>query len=45
MAEPALGCIADGAFVFIGNAGWSRFEDPDPKPTAPRPVPIFRTKL
>lgn len=45
MAEPALGCIADGAFVFIGNAGWSRFEGPDPKPTAPRPVPIFRTKL
>ncbi len=45
MAEPALGCIADGYFVFIGNAGWSRFENDDPKPTAPRPVPIFRTKL
>ena len=45
MAEPSLGCIADGAFVFIGNAGWSRFEGPDPKPTAPRPVPVFRTKL
>jgi sugar lactone lactonase YvrE len=45
MAEPALGCVADGYFVFIGNAGWSRFETPDPKPTAPRPVPIFRTKL
>jgi sugar lactone lactonase YvrE len=45
MAEPALGCVADGYFVFIGNAGWSRFETADPQPTAPRPVPIFRTKL
>jgi hypothetical protein len=45
MAEPALGCVVGDSFVFIGNAGWSRFEDPDPKPTAPRPVPIFRTKL
>ena len=45
MAEPALGCVTDDYFVFIGNAGWSRFEDPDPKPTTPRPVPVFRTKL
>ncbi len=45
MAEPALGCVTDDYFFFIGNAGWSRFEDPEPKPTAPRPVPVFRTKL
>ncbi|HWA10656.1 MAG TPA: tetratricopeptide repeat protein [Opitutaceae bacterium] len=45
MAEPALGCIANGDFYFIGNAGWSRFEGSDPKPTPPRPVPVFRTKL
>jgi len=45
MAEPALGCIAGDYFVFIANAGWSRFENEDPKPTAPRPVPVFRTKF
>ncbi len=45
MADPAQGCIAGGYFIFIGNAGWSRFEGADVKPTAPRPVPIFHTKL
>jgi hypothetical protein len=45
MADPTLGCIAGGQFVFIGNAGWSRFEGEDIKPTAPRPIPVFRTKL
>jgi Tetratricopeptide repeat len=45
MASVALGCVAGDDFVFIGNSGWSRFEDPEPKETAPRPVPIFRTKL
>jgi sugar lactone lactonase YvrE len=44
MGAPSLGCIgADGDFYFIGNAGWSRFDEA--KPTAPRQVPIFRTKL
>jgi hypothetical protein len=45
MADPTLGCIAGGQFVFIGNAGWSRFEGADVQPTPPRPIPVFRTKL
>jgi sugar lactone lactonase YvrE len=46
MPAPSLGCIAtDGNLFFIGNAGWSRFDDPTAGPTAPRPVPIFMTKL
>ena len=46
MAAPSLGCIAtDGDFYYIGNAGWTRFEDRDGQPSAPRSVPIFRTKL
>jgi hypothetical protein len=45
MGAPSLGCIGpEGDFYFIGNAGWSRFSD-EAKPTAPRQVPIFRTKL
>jgi hypothetical protein len=44
MADPTLGCIVGGKFIFVGNAGWSRFEDPEIKPTDPRPVPIFTTK-
>lgn len=46
MAAPSLGCIAaDGDFYYVGNAGWTRFEDTDGRPSAPRSVPIFRTKL
>jgi hypothetical protein len=45
MASVALGCVAGDDFVFVGNSGWSRFETESPKETAPRPVPIFRTKL
>ena len=46
MGAPSLGCIGtDGDFYFIGNSGWSRFNDADPQPTSPRQVPIFRTKL
>ena len=46
MPDPTLGCIATGGnLFFIGNAGWSRFEGGDIKPTAPRSVPIFKTKL
>lgn len=46
MAAPSLGCVAtDGDFYYIGNAGWTRFEDTDGRPSAPRAVPIFRTKL
>jgi sugar lactone lactonase YvrE len=46
MGAPSLGCIGtDGDFFFVGNSGWSRFDDSDAKPTAPRQVPIFRTKL
>jgi hypothetical protein len=45
MAGPALGCIAKKEFFFVGNAGWSRFETAEPKATAPRPVPVFHTKL
>lgn len=46
MGAPSLGCIAEGGeFHFIGNSGWPRFELSEGKPSAPRPVPIFRTKL
>ncbi len=46
MAAPALGCIGpEGALHFIGNAGWTRFEDTDGRPSKPRSVPIFRTDL
>ncbi len=46
MPAPALGCVAlGGDLYFIGNAGWSRFEGEEVKPTAPRPIPIFKTKL
>ena len=46
MGAPALGCFATaGDFFFIGNSGWSRFSGPDAQPTAPRQVPIIRTKL
>lgn len=46
MAAPSLGCIATGGhFFFIGNAGWTRFENTEGQPTAPRSVPVFRTKL
>ncbi len=46
MAAPALGCIATGGdFFFVGHAGWGRFDDAGAGSTAPRPVPIFRTKL
>ena len=46
MAAPSLGCIATGGdFYFVGNAGWTRFENTDGKSSEPRTVPIFRTKL
>jgi sugar lactone lactonase YvrE len=46
MAAPSLGCIATaGDFFFIGNAGWTRFENTEGQPSAPRSVPIFQTKL
>ncbi len=46
MAAPSLGCIAaDGALVFIGNAGWTRFEDNGGAASQPRSIPIFRTPL
>jgi sugar lactone lactonase YvrE len=46
MGAPSLGCIGpEGDFCFVGHAGWSRFAAGDGTPTAPRQVPIFRTKL
>ena len=46
MAAPSLGVIATGGdFFFVGNAGWSRFEEPGAPPTPPRSVPIYRIKL
>jgi sugar lactone lactonase YvrE len=46
MAAPSLGCLAtNGDFYFVGNAGWTRFENTEGQPTPPRPVPIFRIKL
>lgn len=46
MAAPSLGCIATGGeFFFVANAGWTRFENTDGRPSPPRSVPIFRTKI
>ena len=46
MADPTLGCVARGGeFFFVGNSGWARFDEAGAAATAPRPVPIFRTKL
>jgi len=46
MAAPSLGCIATaGELFFIGNAGWTRFENTDGQPSLPRTVPVFKTKL
>ncbi len=46
MAAPALGCIATGGnLFFIGNAGWTRFDEPGATATMPRPVPVFKTKM
>lgn len=46
MGAPSQGCLgADGDYYFIGFAGWSRFAAGDGAPTAPRLLPIFRTKL
>ncbi len=46
MAAPSLGCIATGGdFFYIGNAGWTQFENTGAQPVTPHPVPIFRTKL
>ncbi|HVS51266.1 MAG TPA: hypothetical protein VHD62_02830 [Opitutaceae bacterium] len=46
MAAPSLGCVAgDGNFYFIGNAGWTRFENTNGEPSSPRSVPIFKTRI
>ncbi len=46
MAAPSLGCIASGGdFFFVGNAGWTRFEDTGGQPSTPRSVPIFKASL
>ena len=46
MAAPSLGCLGPGGdFHYIGNAGWTRFENTDGQPSSPRSVPVFRTKL
>lgn len=46
MPDPTLGCFAEGGeFLFIGNAGWTRFEGGEITASPPRPVPVFKTKL
>lgn len=46
MAAPSLGCIGpDGDFFYVGNSGWTRFENTEGAPSSPRSVPVFRTKL
>ena len=46
MTAPSSGCVATGGdFFFIGNPGWNRFLATDVRPTAPRQVPVFRSKL
>ncbi len=45
MAAPSLGCIGSGGeLYFIGNAGWTRFEEGG-EPSKPRTVPIFRSAI
>jgi sugar lactone lactonase YvrE len=43
MADATLGTFADGAFVFIADGGWGRFE-PGKVDASPRPVPIVRVR-
>jgi sugar lactone lactonase YvrE len=43
MADATLGTFADGAFVFIADGGWGRF-DPGKVDASPRPVPILRVR-
>jgi sugar lactone lactonase YvrE len=46
MAAPSLGTVGPGGEIyFIGNAGWTAFENREAKPTAPRSVPIYKTKI
>ena len=43
MSAPAAVCWSvRGELFFVGNAGWGRVQS---GPSAPRPVPVFRTKL
>lgn len=42
MADPTLGVVVNGEFVFVADAGWSLFAKPG-APPAPRAVPIFHT--
>jgi hypothetical protein len=43
MADATLGTFADGAFVFIADGGWGRFE-PGKVDASPRAVPIVRVR-
>lgn len=46
MAAPSLGTVGpNGEIYFVGNAGWTAFENRDGQPTAPRSVPIYKTKI
>lgn len=46
MSSPTGGCFGPGAeFYFIGNSGASRFALSEGEPSAPRPVPVFKTRL
>jgi sugar lactone lactonase YvrE len=46
LSAPTLGCLAtDGEFHYVGNSGWMRFASPEARPTPPRSVPVFRSKL
>ena len=46
MADPTLGTLVDDRFVFVGNAGWERFDSGGPPDAAaPRAVPILVTRL
>jgi hypothetical protein len=44
MNDPGLGQVVGGQFHFVGNTGWSLFEQPT-GPVAARPVTILRTPL
>lgn len=44
MADATLGTVAAGAFVFIADGGWNRFE-PGKVDATPRPVPVLSVPL
>ncbi len=45
MADPTLGTLVDGRFVFVGNSGWDRFAARNADTAEPRAVPVLAIDL